>query len=184
MSGARTNTFFIHCLGRISLIKPNMSDMEERTLKVSCIIQNFSPRHLQMLSQSKIAINYFIFALIATTVNICTQDVVVRAYSGRFHILTAVIFGTAAGLAAKYYLDKKYIFRFKARSAAHDTRIFMLYTAMGLATTVIFWGFEFGFHHLFQTREMRYLGGATGLAIGYLVKYQLDKRYVFRTEAA
>ena len=43
---------------------------------------------------------------------------------------------------------------------------------MGLATTVIFWGFE--------TKEMRYLGGIIGLAIGYLTKYHLDKRYVFR----
>ena len=57
-----------------------------------------------------------------------------------------------------------------------------LYTAMGLATTVIFWGFEFGFHHLFATREMRYLGGVIGLAIGYVSKYYLDKRYVFHTE--
>jgi hypothetical protein len=29
---------------------------------------------------------------------------------------------------------------------------------------------------------MRYLGGIIGLAIGYLTKYRLDKRYVFRTE--
>ncbi len=30
---------------------------------------------------------------------------------------------------------------------------------------------------------MRYLGGVIGLAIGYLTKYHLDKRYVFRTKA-
>lgn len=137
-----------------------------------------------MLHPSKLAINYFIFAIIATVANICTQDLFVRAYGGRFDILASVIVGTGVGLVVKYILDKKYIFRFRARSVAHDTHTFILYTAMGLATTVIFWGFEFGFHHLFQTREMRYLGGATGLAIGYVVKYQLDKRYVFRTEAA
>jgi hypothetical protein len=53
---------------------------------------------------------------------------------------------------------------------------------MGLATTVIFWGFEFGFEYLFATKEMRYLGGIIGLAIGYVTKYHLDKRYVFRTD--
>lgn len=84
----------------------------------------------------------------------------------------------------KYFLDKRYIFRFRARDVAHDTRTFLLYTFMGLATTVIFWGFEFGFQFLFETREMRYLGGIIGLAIGYITKYQLDKRYVFRMEAA
>ena len=28
---------------------------------------------------------------------------------------------------------------------------------------------------------MLYLGGAVGLAIGYVLKYQLDKRFVFVT---
>jgi hypothetical protein len=51
---------------------------------------------------------------------------------------------------------------------------------MGIATTAIFWGFEFGFNHAFQSKEMRYLGGLIGLAIGYWTKYHLDKRYVFR----
>lgn len=137
-----------------------------------------------MLSQSKLAIKYFIFALIATAANICTQDLFVHAYGGGLQLLVSVIVGTGVGLVVKYLLDKKYIFRFHTRSVAHDTRTFMLYTVMGLATTVIFWGFEFGFHHLFETREMRYLGGVIGLGIGYFVKYHLDKRYVFRTEVA
>jgi putative flippase GtrA len=80
----------------------------------------------------------------------------------------------------KYVLDKCYIFHFRARNAVHDTQTFALYTIMGLATTVVFWGFEWVFHHLFQTKEMRYLGGVIGLVIGYLTKYHLDKRFVFK----
>jgi preprotein translocase subunit SecA len=38
---------------------------------------------------------------------------------------------------------------------------------------------EFGFDFLFGTKLMRYVGGVIGLAIGYAIKYQLDKRYVF-----
>jgi putative flippase GtrA len=57
-----------------------------------------------------------------------------------------------------------------------------MYTLMGLVTTVIFWGFEFGFHHLFESKEMRYLGGVIGLAIGYFAKYLLDRRFVFPKE--
>ncbi len=91
--------------------------------------------------------------------------------------------GTGVGLVVKYILDKRYIFRFRARNVVHDSRVFLLYALMGLATTAIFWGFEFGFHHIFASKEMRYLGGVIGLAIGYLTKYQLDKRFVFRTEA-
>ncbi len=136
-----------------------------------------------MFSSTKLAINYAIFALIATTANIAAQDIFIHTYSGAFDILASVIVGTGVGLVVKYILDKRYIFRFRARSVAHDTRTFALYTVMGLVTTVIFWGFEFGFHHIFETKEMRYLGGVIGLAIGYLTKYHLDKRYVFRTEA-
>jgi len=112
-----------------------------------------------MFASTKLAVNYAIFALIATTVNIGAQEVVIRTYSGAFNILASVAVGTGVGLAMKYVLDKRYIFRFRARSLAHDTRTFALYTVMGLATTVIFWGFEFGFHHIFETKEMRYLGG-------------------------
>jgi putative flippase GtrA len=130
-----------------------------------------------------LTIKYIIFALIATAVNIGAQDIVIRNYMGAFDILISVVVGTGVGLVVKYVLDKRYIFRFRARDAAHDTRTFALYTVMGLVTTVIFWGFEFGFHHIFETKEMRYLGGVIGLAIGYLTKYHLDKRYVFRTEA-
>jgi hypothetical protein len=136
-----------------------------------------------MFASTKLAINYAIFALIATAANISAQDLVIRTYSGAFDILTSVVVGTGVGLVVKYILDKRYIFRFRARSVAHDTQIFALYTIMGLATTVIFWGFEFGFQYIFETKEMRYLGGVIGLAIGYLTKYHLDKRYVFRTEA-
>ena len=136
-----------------------------------------------MFASTKLAINYGIFALIATAANIGAQDVVISNYSGAFSILVSVIVGTGFGLVVKYILDKRYIFRFRARNVAHDTQTFALYTVMGLATTVIFWGFEFGFDHIFETKEMRYLGGIIGLAIGYLTKYHLDKRYVFRTEA-
>jgi putative flippase GtrA len=135
-----------------------------------------------MVSSTKLAVNYVIFALIATAANIGTQDLVIHTYSGALNLLASVLVGTGVGLVVKYLLDKRYIFRFRTRNITHDTQTFALYTVMGLLTTGIFWGFEFGFHYFFQTKEMRYLGGIIGLAIGYLTKYRLDKRYVFRTE--
>lgn len=134
-----------------------------------------------MVVSTKLAFNYASFALIATAANIGAQELTIRIYTGAFAILASVVLGTAVGLVVKYLLDKRYIFRFRTRSVAHDTQTFALYTVMGLLTTVIFWGFEFGFQYIFETKEMRYLGGVVGLAIGYLTKYQLDKRYVFRT---
>ena len=98
-------------------------------------------------------------------------------------IILSVLVGTGVGLVVKFILDKRYIFAFQSENLSQDSRLFLLYSVMGVITTLIFWGFEFGFHLIFETREMRYLGGVIGLAIGYIAKYHLDKRYVFRTEA-
>ena len=130
----------------------------------------------------KLTAIYSVFAIIATMANILGQDVAIRLYSGHFAVTLSMIVGTGVGLVVKYVLDKKYIFQYKSDTLSHDIKLFYLYTLMGVATTLIFWGFEFAFDHIFQTKEMRYLGGVIGLAIGYVVKYQLDKRYVFRRD--
>lgn len=130
----------------------------------------------------KLILTYAFLALLATAVNIASQDLAVRIYNGPFAVLAAMVVGTAMGLVVKYWLDKRYIFRFRARDIKHDGQTFVLYTLMGLATTVIFWGFELGFDYFFETREMRYLGAVIGLSIGYVTKYYLDKRYVFLQE--
>lgn len=127
-----------------------------------------------------LAVVYALLAAIAMAANIGTQEVVVRFYNGPYAILVSVAFGTGVGLVVKYVLDKRFIFRFKARDLVHDGQTFVLYAFMGVFTTAIFWGAEFLFEHLFHTREMRYLGGAIGLGIGYFTKYQLDKHFVFR----
>lgn len=117
--------------------------------------------------------------MVSTVANIGSQDVVVRHYHGPYSVTLSVLVGTLVGLLVKYLLDKRFIFRFQARNALHETKTFVTYAGMGVFTTLIFWGFEFGFHYLFQAKELRYLGGALGLAIGYFVKYRLDRKFVF-----
>jgi len=112
-------------------------------------------------------------------VNILGQEIFLFLYENAYAITLSVLAGTLVGLLTKYVLDKKYIFQFKVKSVKHDTATFILYTAMGLVTTAIFWAFEFAFEYLFQVKEMRYLGAVIGLAIGYYLKYRLDKRFVF-----
>jgi GtrA-like protein len=128
----------------------------------------------------KLALTYAILALVATAANIGAQELSIRLYAGPLGVLLSVAIGTGVGLVVKYLLDKRYIFAFRARDARHDGQTFLLYALMGLVTTVVFWGFEFGFEWLFQDKAMRYLGGVIGLVLGYLAKYQLDKRFVFR----
>ncbi|MBP0634449.1 GtrA family protein [Cupriavidus sp. AcVe19-6a] len=128
----------------------------------------------------QLAITYAGLAILATATNIGVQDLMIRSYTGPFQVLFSVLAGTGAGLYLKYILDKRFIFRFSPRNAGHDGRTFVIYTATGVATTLVFWAFEFGFDYLFDTREMRYLGAVIGLAIGYTVKYELDRQYTFR----
>jgi hypothetical protein len=133
---------------------------------------------------SKLAATYALLAVLATAANIGAQDLSLYAYGGAYSVVISVFVGTLVGLLVKYVLDKRYIFAFKATSASHDVRTFMMYTLMGVATTVIFWGFEFAFDHLFHTKAARLTGGAIGLAIGYVTKYLLDRKFVFVQDMA
>ncbi|MBK3808790.1 GtrA family protein [Paraburkholderia aspalathi] len=138
--------------------------------------QNKSSRRYRA---SRLAIVYAILAVIATGANIGAQDISLRLYSDTYSVFISVAVGTIVGLVVKYALDKKYIFSFKPENAAHDAKTFIVYTSMGLITTAIFWSFEFGFNHIFHTKEARFVGAIIGLSIGYVSKYLLDRKFVF-----
>jgi putative flippase GtrA len=126
-----------------------------------------------------IAVLYSLFAAFSTAINIGFQMLSIWLYTGPYAVEVSILVGTAAGLPLRYLLEKRYIFAFKSNDIAHDGRLFVLYTFMGVFTTAIFWGVEYAFHLIFGTDTMRYVGGVIGLAIGFYVKYQLDKKYVF-----
>ena len=132
-----------------------------------------------MSRRSSLVVLYTAFALAATLANLGSQALVVAVWPAALGIELSILVGTGVGLVIKYVLDKRYIFRFKTRNLLHDGRLFMLYTCMGILTTLLFRANEYTFHWLFASDAMRYLGGAIGLAVGYLVKYRLDKRFVF-----
>lgn len=121
---------------------------------------------------------YLAGALVATMANVASQELVWRLLGGT-GLYYSMIAGTGVGLLVKYVWDKRLIFAYRPASRTHDFLTFLLYAAMGLATTAIFWAVELGFWYTFHSTGMRYLGGVIGLAIGYWVKYQLDKRFVF-----
>jgi putative flippase GtrA len=108
---------------------------------------------------------------------------VIWVYQGLYAVPLSILVGTAVGLPIKYVLEKRHIFAFESDNLAHDGRLFVLYTVMGVFTTAIFWGVEYAFHRIFGTDVMRYLGGIIGLTLGYVIKYFLDKRFVFVNRA-
>ena len=87
--------------------------------------------------------------------------------------------GTLSGLVVKYVLDKKLIFYHVVENKKDDAKKFALYSLMGVFTTIIFWGTEIAFDALSQNPNSKYLGAIIGLSIGYIIKYFLDKKFVF-----
>ena len=128
---------------------------------------------------SKITILYTLFAVLTTLVNIGGQMLSVFFYKNLYSIEISILIGTLVALPLRYILEKKYIFSFETKNIKHDGRLFILYSIMGLFTTAIFWVTEYIFHLIYTTNNMRYFGAMIGLAIGYCIKYQLDKKYVF-----
>ena len=122
---------------------------------------------------------YTLFAFLAILANLLTQRLALLAGNTTGHLAFAIASGTIVGLIIKYLLDKRWIFYDNSIGLKAHGRTFMLYTAMGLVTTAIFWTTETAFWLILQTDKMRELGAVLGLAVGYWAKYHLDRRFVF-----
>ena len=124
-------------------------------------------------------VKYTLFAVIATLVNLLSQYLFFLTYTGSGSLYIGMFIGTLAGLFVKYILDKNFIFFFKVDNLKDNTKKFTLYSFMGIFTTAIFWGTEIAFDFIIQTPNARYLGAIIGLSVGYILKYHLDKKFVF-----
>lgn len=136
------------------------------------------------MSRLELVLRYSCFAVIATLVNLASQRLVLFLTAHDFAIVAAIAAGTATGLIVKYALDKRWIFNDMSNGLRTHSKKFGLYTMMGLFTTAIFWGFETGFWFIWETTLAREAGAIIGLGIGYIIKYQLDRKFVFETAQA
>lgn len=135
------------------------------------------------MTLTTLVLRYSCFAVIATIANLAVQRLVLLGGTDPVMFMAAVGAGTIVGLVIKYILDKRWIFMDTATGAAAHGKKFGLYMVMGIATTAIFWGTETAFWFIWKTDLMREIGAVIGLSIGYVVKYNLDRRFVF-TDAA
>lgn len=131
------------------------------------------------MSATTLILRYGAFAVLATLANLGAQRLVLLAGDSGAIFAAAMIVGTALGLIVKYVLDKRWIFGDREQGLRAHGRKFGLYSAMGLVTTAIFWATETGFWLAFGTHTAREIGAVLGLSVGYVVKYHLDKRFVF-----
>ncbi|MDZ7695466.1 MAG: GtrA family protein [Deltaproteobacteria bacterium] len=140
-----------------------------------------SRRALGGLRQDKayLAFKYTLFAAFSIFTNLGMQYLTARIIEGKWQLYACLITGTLGGLVVKYLLDKHFIFYYQVAHIREEGVRFFLYSLMGIATTLIFWGTEIAFEMAFRSPYARYMGGLLGLIVGYAVKYRLDKRFVF-----
>ena len=132
------------------------------------------------MSTFSLVLRYSFFAVVATLGNLGAQRLSFAVAPEDIRLIVALVSGTLTGLILKYILDKRWIFYDDVQSAGREARTFMLYTVTGIGTTLVFWGMESGFWLVWKTQGMRELGAVLGLMIGYVVKYHLDRQYVFQ----
>lgn len=132
------------------------------------------------MTRSMLVTRYIAFAVVATAVNLLVQRLVLLGGDGATWFVLAMGTGTLAGLVVKYVLDKRWIFYDATTGAAAQGRQFGLYSLMGIITTVIFWATETAFWMIWGTDFAREMGAIIGLTVGYVTKYQLDRRFVFQ----
>ena len=147
-----------------------------------------SPTIALRRQRAQLASRYVLFALIAGAVNIVAQAATLEmaalvSYDGPFRLTVAMAVGTVAGLLPKYLLDARWIFDARTKGVRGHARNLPLYTLTSVFTTFIFWGFEYLFDAL-GGGDWRYVGAVIGLAIGYRVKYTLDRNFVFGSARA
>ena len=97
----------------------------------------------------------------------------------KFIYIYALVVGTLGGLIVKYLLDKYFIFNSVSASLNKEFKKFSIYTILGATTTLIFWFTETTFYLIYKTHLAREIGALIGLTVGYYVKYNLDKKFVF-----
>jgi putative flippase GtrA len=131
------------------------------------------------VTKAQLTFRYVSFAIIATLGNLATQRLVLFFDTTHFGFAIALMLGTGIGLIVKFLLDQRFIFLDQPKSAQQQGQQFALYTVTGLCTTLLFWGTEVLFWWMFKSDLAREAGTIIGLVIGYLVKYQLDRRFVF-----
>lgn len=123
---------------------------------------------------------YTIFCFVAMAVNLIAQRIMFLIVVSELEFYIAISVGTLLGLVCKYILDKKFIFFHQSKSFGENYSLFFMYSFFGIFTTLIFWSVEALFWFAFRTHLMRDIGAISGLSLGYIIKYRLDKAYIFR----
>jgi hypothetical protein len=131
------------------------------------------------LAKAAIAWRYIAFAFIASLANLGAQQAVI-GIAPIVPLASSIIAGTFVGFAAKYILDKNFIFFDDYSGHGREAAKVLLYGLFSIPTALIFWCFEAGFWAIWHNDLAKYGGATLGLVLGYATKFLLDRHFTFR----
>lgn len=133
----------------------------------------------QRLADSHPFTRYVVAAVVSVAANLLSQEVTVRV-SPASPLMVSIFVGTLVGFFIKYMIDKIWTFRERYTTPLGEAQRITLSGLFSVLTTLIFWAFELGFYAIWQTDFAKYTGAVLGLGLGYVLKFWLDRRHVFR----
>ena len=124
------------------------------------------------MNKKILILRYSCFAFLATLANIFTQRIIMSFKQTNLFFIFAILIGTVVGLIIKIFFDNTSGIKLQSLK-------FGVYTSMSIISTLVFWVTEILFWVIGQTEHMREIGALIGLTFGYIIKYNLDRRFVF-----
>ena len=130
------------------------------------------------ISRYKTFTRYVVFAFLAGACNLLSQAFA-SSVSPAMPLMISIVFGTGIGFLTKYILDKRWIFYDPYQGHQSEARKLSIYGASGIVTTLVFWSVELSSWAVWHTSFAKFTGACVGLMLGNILKYNLDKRFVF-----
>lgn len=139
-----------------------------------------APRSLmRSVSDGHPFLRYAISAVVSVAANLAGQQLTVIGVLAA-PLIASIIVGTIVGFIVKYVIDKTWTFREPYTTHTAEAHRITLSGFFSVLTTLVFWAFELGFFAIWQTDFAKYTGAILGLSLGYIIKFWLDQRLIFR----
>lgn len=122
---------------------------------------------------------YSFFVVISTLLNLLFQYCRFFALCRLWLSLCGYIFWNIGRAGYQVCIGYEIYFSHTTTDKADDAKKFVLCAFKEVFTTIIFWGTELTFNAVFKSPYTKYVGAVTGMAVGYVINYFLEKKYDF-----
>ncbi|MCJ2053867.1 GtrA family protein [Methylobacterium sp. J-070] len=135
------------------------------------------------LDRLSLILRYAVFALLSIAINWLMQFLMLRTIPGASAIYVALFAGTGAGFAAKYLLDRNFIFYHTSSDHRQELWVMVLYLCTSVLMTGLYLASQGLMYYKYGECALYYVIGTLVLLCGYTTKFILDGQFVFKQSA-